>query len=773
MKPQFMRSLSLVFLLLLTCVRASVARDLQTTQDLEGLPAHALAHDVLYADAGSGDDQFGNVVRNQGDSKDNTQIDRGTPDKDLFIQYGFGGNDTQYTSGAAGNDWLEQYGGFGDDKQTSVADSGEDVISQDGGLGNDTQAADGGSSNDKIYQDGGLGDDDLHAEGGPGDDYIQQNSGFGNDTIRVGGGDGNDSIRIDAGFGNDTIIYDVYYGNDKVLIDGGFGEDKVTINAGTNQNFTIKNKKGEVVYQQGTGGTVITVQNVECIQVIAADGRVLFERCGYKPGMPGAFVARLDASGTREAEILQPRSEGMSAVIMVNTLVDENDGSCNDGDCSLRDAIQVASPGGTIRFSVSGFIVLDLGALTINKNLTIEGPASEFLGISAASSSRVLSVGSGANVTLSDIEISDGVSDYGGGIYNLGNLTVNNCAIRGNTATTSGGGVYNAANGVLTVTTTIIADNGAALNGGGIDNQGTLTIVGSEIRANGTESGNGGGIYNQGTLTINGSTIAGNDAAAYGGGIYNTAGRTATITRCEIGDNGAASGGGGVDNRGVLSITHSEIRDNGAEAGGGGGILNLHTLTVNSSTFAGNESTTYGGGIYVSAATQTTVTNSTLHDNVSSRGGGIAITSASITVTNVTLFRNEAVEGGGIYSSGTPSQTALRNTVVAGSPAGGDCGGAMATTSTHNLATDGSCSPGFTQVTTATLKLVWQGEWLGLESGSVAIDTGSNGVCPATDQRGVTRPRDGNGDGIAICDVGAYEFVAYRIYLPLVLRNAP
>ena len=478
------------------------------------------------------------------------------------------------------------------------------------------------------------------------------------------------------------------------------------------------------------------------------------------------------AGDARQSEVLRPRSEGVASVITVNTLVDENDGSCSDGDCSLRDAIQVANPGATIRFSVNGFIVLALGSLTINKNLTIEGPVSAFLGISTEGSSRVLYVDAGAHVTLSDIEISDGISDYGGGIYNRGNLTVNNCAIRGNYATTSGGGVYNATNGVLVATTTILDDNGAALNGGGIDNQGTLTIISSEIRGNGTESGNGGGIHNQGTLTINGSTIAGNGAAAYGGGIYNAAGRTASITQCGIGDNGAGSGGGGVDNRGVLSITLSEIRDNAVDAGGGGGILNLHTLTVNRSTFAGNESTTYGGGIYVSGATQTMVTNSTLHDNLSSRGGGIAVTNAPITMTNITLFRNGAGEGGGgIYSSGTPFRTALRNTIVAGNLVGGDCSGAMATTSTHNLDTDGSCLPGFTQVTTATLKLVWQDGWLGLESGSVAIDAGSNAVCPATDQRGVTRPRDGNGDGIAICDVGAYEFVAYRLYLPLVLRN--
>jgi hypothetical protein len=44
-----------------------------------------------------------------------------------------------------------------------------------------------------------------------------------------------------------------------------------------------------------------------------------------------------------------------------------------------------------------------------------------------------------------------------------------------------------------------------------------------------------------------------------------------------------------------------------------------------------------------------------------------------------------------------------------------------------------------------------------LRPGSRAIDAGDNAGCPPDDQRGVARPQDGNGDGAAICDIGAYE----------------
>jgi hypothetical protein len=63
-----------------------------------------------------------------------------------------------------------------------------------------------------------------------------------------------------------------------------------------------------------------------------------------------------------------------------------------------------------------------------------------------------------------------------------------------------------------------------------------------------------------------------------------------------------------------------------------------------------------------------------------------------------------------------------------------------------------------------------------LSESSPAVDTGSpsapgsgGDACPATDQRGFSRPIDGNRDTLARCDIGAIE-LGKLVYVPLVFK---
>jgi hypothetical protein len=52
----------------------------------------------------------------------------------------------------------------------------------------------------------------------------------------------------------------------------------------------------------------------------------------------------------------------------------------------------------------------------------------------------------------------------------------------------------------------------------------------------------------------------------------------------------------------------------------------------------------------------------------------------------------------------------------------------------------------------------WPSVDLGIHSNSPAVDAGDNVACPDEDFNGEPRPVDGNGDGSAVCDIGAFEW---------------
>ena len=142
------------------------------------------------------------------------------------------------------------------------------------------------------------------------------------------------------------------------------------------------------------------------------------------------------------------------------------------------------------------------------------------------------------------------------------------------------------------------------------------------------------------------------------------------------------------------------------------------------------------------------------------RGGGMHNYSSSPTLTNVTFSNNLAATiGGGMFNE-VGSNPQIRNTIFWGNTAPG--GGAQIYNSGSTpVVSDSVVQDGFagTNIITTDPLLGTLGDYGGftqiipLLAGSSAIDTGNDGVCPTTDQRGVTRPQG------AHCDIGSNEYL--------------
>ncbi len=271
--------------------------------------------------------------------------------------------------------------------------------------------------------------------------------------------------------------------------------------------------------------------------------------------------------------------------VIVNTLLDEADGSILDGDVSLRDALANVESGGEISFSVQGTIKLTLGQLVVFKELSVLGPGPDLLVIDASGNgSRVFLIddfdfSNQIDVHLSGITIANGdVAGSGGGIINNESLVLTNSALFDNHAGYEGygGGINNL--GSLSVENTTFTENSSYLSGGAIYSSEPISIKSSLFLQNHTER-SGGAIcvsspYSNYSTSIVGSEFRQNRAEESGGGLYSTSPTSLASTTFD--GNSGASGGGVYVDRADLDIVSSYLHANSAIAtfgrGGGGGL---------------------------------------------------------------------------------------------------------------------------------------------------------------------------------------------------------
>ncbi len=414
----------------------------------------------------------------------------------------------------------------------------------------------------------------------------------------------------------------------------------------------------------------------------------------------------------------------------------------DSGQGSLRQAIEDAnatSGNDTIDFDEllrEGTITLTSGELEIFDDLTINGLGADELTVSGNNASRVFLIDDSnesnqIEVAINNLTITEGsTTDNGGGIFNRENLTVANSTISDNT----GDGISSSGGSFEVNNSTIFNNTGIGISASG------------------------------GSFEVNNSTISNNTSAGIGVGFAD------------------------------LNVNSSNILDNE----GTGISAGFAEININNSTISGNRDS----GISPGRRSRFNVVHTTISDNTTiGNGGGIsASTEAGISIINSTITNNTADidgngegNGGGINLDGGGSAVNLRNTIVAGNfdnsppenenhPDISGISGTAFISNGYNLIGDitGLIDFSFTSFP-APGDLFGTSEdpldpLLGplqdnggstftqaLLPGSPAIDAGDPDFEPLAefDQRGAGFPRvlDGDGDGTATVDIGAFEFI--------------
>ncbi len=432
---------------------------------------------------------------------------------------------------------------------------------------------------------------------------------------------------------------------------------------------------------------------------------------------------------------------GQAQTFTVNTVADSIDSTPGDGDCadvtaacSLRAAIMEANAlagrqhivlgAGTYLLSLVGTMEngATSGDLDSLDDLDLRGAGAEASIIAAAQTDRAFDIapdGSGpVSVAMVGLTITGGfrISPPNDG---------------------EGGGIRIGTSGSLDLLEVAVQGNLAEMRGGGLLNRGQLIVRRSRIENNSlsdspNQRGFGAGLATGGPASsawLIDTIVRGNHARrlGYGGGVAAfSGGRQGVHSPISLGD---------------LVIEQSALIDNRAGLGGAIYANAPGTLLLLNSTISGNEANK-GGGLFLERERATRIVYSTISDNTA------------------------AVLGGGIVNLQGPAEPFLylAGSVVADNHPS-DLRGPVWSEG-HNLVTVDEGAPRWQAADGDRLgspaklgKLQWPeaGSPFHLpRADSPVVDAGGD-ACPSIDQRGQPRPQDGNGDGVATCDIGAIE----------------
>jgi hypothetical protein len=397
--------------------------------------------------------------------------------------------------------------------------------------------------------------------------------------------------------------------------------------------FADDDDSATLVVQFFTGSTSLgstTIGPVTAVDRNSATGLLLKVATGTVPANTTRLHVELtmtrasDSGGAFNDGYADSLSLVLRAPYVVTTTADSGTGS-------LREAIVA---GNTITFDPNVFspasapyTIALLSALpTLSSNISIVGPGKGVLTVQRSTTSGtpefgIFSIlngtGTGPEVSLSGLTISNGIGTSGGGILSKSaSLVVNDCVITGNHPNGEGGGIFKQF-GTLTMNRCTVSGNSAG-----------STMV----------SGPGGGIANfDGNVTLNNCTVSNNTTNYLGGGLYSQGGilsTTLSLVNCTITGNSAI---GNIASTGGIKSGAYTPPSNPQPAN-----VSLSSCTINNN-IGGNISVSKGG---ISA-------NLTLGNTIIRSGGSGATITASGGATVTSLGYNMTDDGGGGFLNQT------------------------------------------------------------------------------------------------------------------------
>jgi hypothetical protein len=198
---------------------------------------------------------------------------------------------------------------------------------------------------------------------------------------------------------------------------------------------------------------------------------------------------------------------------------------CSCTEAGIRGAI--AEGGGPFTFDCDGpKTVTTIAEIVIDTDVSLDGQGQ--LTVDGDGSHRVFAIGELATAEIQGFVITNGNAIEGGGIHNLGDLTMKDCTVRGNTAEISAGirneGTLNLVSSTVSGNSNTGATDGAGIH---IGNSASATVTNSTVSGN-----TGEGIRNAGALNLANSTVSGHSD----GSIVNDPGASLTLKGTLIDD---------------------------------------------------------------------------------------------------------------------------------------------------------------------------------------------------------------------------------------------